>query len=149
MISTQRYTDEQKAKAVGLLCQGKSLKVAASVIGCSVRSVWGWSKDAGVQLAPVGNPKARVPVAKQVKARLSGVVNGGEISLVQCPLTNGLETRMTRDCFERSCKARRTMLAKNTRNQTTTIHDQYFLKTCRGQIIPPGLEFIEQDGVPA
>ncbi len=59
-----------------------------------------------------------------------------------CPITSGLETKMTRNGFSSMCDRFRAA-AKKKENQNSGDPHAKFCRKCRGKIIPVELEFIE------
>ena len=59
-----------------------------------------------------------------------------------CPVTSGLETRMTRNGFATMCAKFRAS-AKKKENQNSADPHAKWCKKCRGKVHPVELEFIE------
>jgi len=59
-----------------------------------------------------------------------------------CPITSGLETKMTRATFGRMCADRR-RAAKAKEDQNSGDPHAKFCLECKGQIVPAELTFIE------
>ena len=62
-----------------------------------------------------------------------------------CPITSGLETKMTRPTFKKMCQDR-LMAAKAKEVQNSGDPHAKFCRKCKGQIVPAELTFIEVAG---
>jgi hypothetical protein len=59
-----------------------------------------------------------------------------------CPITSGLETKMTRPTWDKMCQDRR-RAAKVKEMQNSGDPHAKFCRKCKGQIVPAELTFIE------
>ena len=59
-----------------------------------------------------------------------------------CPITSGLETKMTRQTWDRLCQARRRAAKVKEMQNSGDPHAKFCLK-CKGKIVPEELIFVD------